>query len=67
MFSLATVSLHTGSVVCQGVREGNRSGKQKGETKGTEAKSTPKIHQGLWLHLSFQCDFYHPIMAGRIK
>ena len=47
---LASASPHTGSVVCQGVQEANKIYKQKGETKGTEAKSTPKIHQGLRLH-----------------
>ena len=51
----------------EGGREGDKRKKDKGETKGIEAKNTPKIHQGLRLHLSFQCDLYHPITAGRIK
>lgn len=72
VFLLAFATLHTGRVcVCEWAREGGREGderkKDKGETKGIEAKNTPKIHQGLRLHLSLQCDLYHPITAGRIK
>lgn len=52
--------------LCVWRMEGNELERER-RNQRHRGKNTPKIHQGLQLHLLFQCDLYHPITAGRIK
>lgn len=63
---LTGFSISTHMWVCV-KQEGKQELGRERRNQRHRGENTPKIHQGLRLHLWFQCDLYHPITAGRIK
>lgn len=62
---MALAFLHYSVDVCVWVSERRETRERRNQRR--RGRNPPKIHQGFELHLSFQCDFYPPIIAGRIE